>query len=102
MRGMVWHQSAITSLTALWATGASATQIGKRMGITRNAVIGKAHRLKLRPRRYAHDPWTDEDVAMLSALWPTLPTRTVAKRLRRTEEACIKKAGKLSLSRSAP
>lgn len=46
----VWTETRITQLTALWASGISASQIAREMGLTKNAVVGKAHRLNLPPR----------------------------------------------------
>lgn len=47
-----WTRERDATLTAHWNAGHSSTVIGKVMGITKNAVIGRAHRLKL-PRRAA-------------------------------------------------
>jgi hypothetical protein len=44
---MVWTDDKITKLTELWDKGMTASDIGKIMGITRNMVMGKAHRLSL-------------------------------------------------------
>lgn len=44
---MEWSEDAITQLRALWIEGHSTAEIGRRMGVTKNAVVGKAHRLKL-------------------------------------------------------
>jgi GcrA cell cycle regulator len=45
---MSWTDERIELLKTLWTDGLSASQIAAEMGgITRNAVIGKAHRLKL-------------------------------------------------------
>lgn len=46
----VWTEDRVESLRALWAEGHSAAHIGARLGTTRNAVIGKANRLKLEKR----------------------------------------------------
>ena len=47
----VWTEERVELLTKLWADGLSASQIaGELGGITRNAVIGKVHRLKLSGR----------------------------------------------------
>lgn len=46
-----WTDEQIETLTRLWADGLSCSLIGEAMGITRNAVIGKVHRLKLPKRR---------------------------------------------------
>lgn len=42
-----WTAERIETLEALWADGLSASEIAKRFGTTRNAVIGKVHRLGL-------------------------------------------------------
>jgi GcrA cell cycle regulator len=42
-----WSDAAIERLKALWAEGFSASECGKRMGVSRNSVIGKIHRLGL-------------------------------------------------------
>lgn len=47
---MDWTQEAIERLQALWAEGHSTAEIGRRMGISKNAVVGKAHRLNLSAR----------------------------------------------------
>jgi GcrA cell cycle regulator len=45
---MEWTHERVEALTRLWAEGYSARQIAEKLGgITRNAVIGKAHRLNL-------------------------------------------------------
>ena len=49
---MSWTDDKIDKLQRLWGKGLTASQIAKEIGggITRNAVIGKAHRLKLPSR----------------------------------------------------
>ena len=48
---MVWSKTSIEMLQKLWVDGLSASQIAERLGgTTRNAVIGKAHRLGLKSR----------------------------------------------------
>jgi len=47
---MDWSAEAIERLKALWADGHSTAEIGRRMGISKNAVVGKAHRLNLPAR----------------------------------------------------
>jgi GcrA cell cycle regulator len=43
-----WSEPRITTLRTLWLDGLSASQIAKQLGgVTRNAVIGKVHRLGL-------------------------------------------------------
>ena len=47
---MEWNDETIARIRALWAEGLSTSEIGRRMGITKNAVVGKAHRLNLPAR----------------------------------------------------
>ncbi|MBU8544146.1 MULTISPECIES: GcrA family cell cycle regulator [Roseomonadaceae] len=47
---MDWTAEAIERLRALWAEGHSTAEIGRRMGVSKNAVVGKAHRLNLSAR----------------------------------------------------
>ena len=49
---MAWTDDRVDKLKALWKKGLSASQIAEELGenITRNAVIGKAHRLGLSSR----------------------------------------------------
>lgn len=48
---MAWTDERVEILTKLWAEGLSASQIANRLGgVTRNAVIGKVHRLGLSGR----------------------------------------------------
>jgi GcrA cell cycle regulator len=47
---MEWNEETIAKLRALWAEGLSTAEIGRRMGISKNAVVGKAHRLNLAAR----------------------------------------------------
>jgi len=47
---MDWTDEAIAKLRVLWAEGLSTAEIGRRLNISKNAVVGKAHRLNLPPR----------------------------------------------------
>ncbi|WP_239804390.1 GcrA family cell cycle regulator [Croceicoccus hydrothermalis] len=48
---MSWTEERIATLTKLWEGGSTASQIAEELGgVSRNAVIGKAHRLGLKSR----------------------------------------------------
>ncbi len=47
---MTWDTTTDARLRKLWTEGLSTAEIGRRMGTTKNAVIGRAHRLGL-PKR---------------------------------------------------
>jgi GcrA cell cycle regulator len=48
--GFDWNDETIGRLRVLWTEGHSTTEIGRRLGVSKNAVVGKSHRLKLEPR----------------------------------------------------
>ena len=51
MSQLGWSEDRVERLKALWADGLSASQVAKQLGgVTRNAVIGKVHRLGLSGR----------------------------------------------------
>lgn len=48
---MSWTEERIAKLTQMWESGSTASQIADELGgVSRNAVIGKAHRLGLKSR----------------------------------------------------
>ena len=54
---MAWTEDRVEILSKLWAEGLSASQIAKELGeVTRNAVIGKVHRLGLSGRAKPSNP----------------------------------------------
>lgn len=55
---MEWNDDTIARLRGLWDEGHSTAEIGRRLGVSKNAVVGKAHRLGLtgRPSPIRKDP----------------------------------------------
>ncbi len=47
---MSWNESNVARLRELWDQGLPTAQIGKLLGFTKNAVVGKAHRIGLERR----------------------------------------------------
>ena len=47
---MSWTDEKIEDLKKLWAKGLSTAEIGRELGVSKNAVVGKSHRLGLKPR----------------------------------------------------
>ncbi len=73
-----WTDDIIARLRALWNDGHSTAEIGRRMGITKNAVVGKAHRLDLPGRespirRGLAGPAAPRQPRPSRAVRPTLP-----------------------------
>jgi GcrA cell cycle regulator len=78
---MEWNDDAIAKLRALWAEGLSTAEIGRRMGVSKNAVVGKAHRLNLpsRPSPIRRDgERTPRRRLPRRVQGPTLPALTAA------------------------
>jgi GcrA cell cycle regulator len=48
--GSMWNDEKIAKLRKLWQEGLTTGEIGKRLGVSKNAVVGKAHRLGLKGR----------------------------------------------------
>jgi len=75
---MEWNEEAIARLRTLWAEGHSTAEIGRRMGVSKNAVVGKAHRLGLvaRPspiRRDGNGSAVARPPSLRRVSGPTLP-----------------------------
>jgi len=75
---MVWNEETIRHLRDLWAEGHSTAEIGRRLGVSKNAIVGKAHRLDLdaRPspiRREGPKPVSERPAPLARAAGPTLP-----------------------------
>lgn len=47
---MEWSPERVAELTRLWNAGWSTAEIGRSLGISKNAVVGKAHRMRLSSR----------------------------------------------------
>lgn len=81
---MSWTEERIATLTKMWEGGATASQIADELGgVSRNAVIGKAHRLGLKAR-------------------PSPVSAKEAKPAPRPKEAEAKPVAKAPAARSAP
>lgn len=77
---MVWDDETIRLLRDLWAQGLSTAEIGRRLGVSKNAIVGKAHRLELdaRPSPIRRDskPVSERPVVVPRMAGPTLPPLT--------------------------
>ena len=47
---MTWTEERVAELMRLWEAGRSASEIGRLLGVSKNSVVGKAHRMKLKAR----------------------------------------------------
>jgi len=98
-----WTPERDQQLTADWDAGFTTAEIGARMGISKNSVIGRAHRLMLAPRGSpinlaASQSWTDADDATLCAIYGGfLTTAEIGARMGRTTHAISYRAKFLGL-----
>ena len=77
---MTWTDERVETLKNMWADGKSASQIAKELGgITRNAVIGKVHRLGLSNRNGPGE--AGEDLDLLEVDLPDAPLPGEAARV---------------------
>ena len=86
---MSWTDERVETLKKMWAEGQSASQIAKELGgVTRNAVIGKVHRLGLSNRVGPSGGKEDEDeVEVPVAPAAVVPPVRAAEPLRAPEPA---------------
>ncbi|MFA5490381.1 MAG: GcrA family cell cycle regulator [Candidimonas sp.] len=73
---MKWTKEMTNQLIKLWNEGFTISEIGHIIGISRNAVVGKAHRLKLTKRKVGMKAKSKEikhtlyDLPRSGCLWP--------------------------------
>lgn len=97
-----WTPERDAQLRALWDDGMSGTEIGKRMGVSKSAAIGRAHRLKLAPRVSPIGTiarvWTEEEDAKLRQLYGGfLSVEQIAEKLDRSPHSLRYRAVYLGL-----
>lgn len=73
-----WTAEAVARLRALWGEGHSTAEIARRMGVTKNAVIGKAHRIELPNRPSPIRQGSASRPAKPRRKGPTLPALAAA------------------------
>jgi GcrA cell cycle regulator len=78
-----WTDVIITALIQLWSEGRSGAEIARRLNVSRNSVIGKAHRLDL-PRRPSPIRYSEGDrkqqakaLKITTAILGCTPTQTL-------------------------
>ena len=86
-----WTQERLEKLQKLWDSGLSISQIGEQLGVTRNAVAGKAHRLKL-PKRQSPISKTERQKNK-EVKQRELPLRLVLRDIKWSRSKCVWPSG---------
>ena len=47
---MAWTEEMVEGLRQMWLEGLTANEIAKRLGVSKNSIVGKVHRLCLKAR----------------------------------------------------
>ena len=85
---MSWTDERVETLKRMWGEGQSASQIARELGgVTRNAVIGKVHRLGLSNRTLAGETPADAAEATPEATVEATATSTEAEAATESPEA---------------
>ena len=76
-----WTEERLKKLRDLWDKGLSISQIGEELGVTRNAIAGKAHRLGLPKRQSPISSKAKKAAAKPAEEKKAVPTRELPLRL---------------------
>jgi GcrA cell cycle regulator len=76
---MSWNDDNVSRLKELWDQGLPTAQIGKLLGFTKNAVVGKAHRIGLerRPSPIKRSAFKPDRKKARSPVMPKLAFETI-------------------------
>ena len=85
----VWNDERLENLKKLWAEGLSISQIGEALGVSRNAIAGKAHRMGL-PKRPSpiSRPKIDKPKVVMPEMPKELPLRLELRQLEWSRNKC--------------
>ena len=85
----VWTDERLEKLKGLWTQGLSISQIGEALGVSRNAIAGKAHRMGL-PKRPSpiSRPKAEEPKDVIPEIAENLPLRLELRQLEWSRSKC--------------
>ena len=85
----VWTNERLEKLKELWTQGLSISQIGETLGVSRNAIAGKAHRMGL-PKRPSpiSRPKVEKPKVVKSEVIENLPLRLELRQLEWSRSKC--------------
>lgn len=78
---MIWNEETIGTLRRLWSDGLSTSEIGRRLHVSKNAIVGKARRLGLDSLKSHFGPRSAEKCALVEQLLRNgMSVKAVSKR----------------------
>ena len=88
----VWDKSKLDQLRQLWIEGLPITKIGIELGVSRNAIAGKAHRLGL-PKRNSPisksgEPRKNQSKTLVDEIKKELPLKLLLRNVEWSRNAC--------------
>ena len=85
----VWTDERLEKLKELWKQGLSISQIGEALGVSRNAIAGKAHRMGLpkRPSPISRAK-TEKPKVVMPEVTENLPLRLELRQLEWSRSKC--------------
>ena len=85
----VWTDERLEKLKELWTQGLSISQIGEALGVSRNAIAGKAHRMGLpkRPSPISRSK-TEKSKVVTPEVTENLPLRLELRQLEWSRSKC--------------
>lgn len=72
---MAWTDEMVDQLRAMWAEGLTTGEIGKRLGVSKNSIVGKVHRLGLSGRPSPIKKKEENETIAASVETPTKPAK---------------------------
>ncbi len=84
---MAWTDEMVDQLRAMWVEGLTTGEIGKRLGVSKNSIVGKVHRLGLSGRPSPIKKKEENDSIAATTETPAKPVKekTVAKEPKATK-----------------
>ena len=88
---MLWTDKMVEDLMIMWEQGITAGEIGKRLGVSKNSIVGKVHRLQLdaRPSPIRKKDGEENDLFALETQ-SDKATAPEPKKTRKTKEVSAK------------
>lgn len=98
---MAWTDEMVDQLRAMWAEGLTTGEIGKRLGVSKNSIVGKVHRLGLsgRPSPIKKKEDADSEAAPTAELKTVKekPTKELKPHKTKVEKAMPEPAAKVDI-----